>query len=189
MSTPIHTAAQGYGNIYTPHAGSMIIQVQREMGLANRTIVLSPRKVRLLRFFNSRNGIVLGVVLAASWLVLAVQAARIPLLTARLQHLEHTAQRLDSLETTLADMQQRYTQVQRLLGTPTVAAAAGASAPSGASAPAAAPAPSAVTNSTAAPVAAAGAAPTSRATQAPARPVTSTTSQASDSTTPSTPQK
>ena len=39
----------GYGNIYTPHAGSMIIQVQRETGLANRTIVISERQVALVR--------------------------------------------------------------------------------------------------------------------------------------------
>lgn len=115
--TPAHTVAQGYGNIYTPHAGSMVIQVQRELGLANRTIVLSPRKVRLLRFFTSRVGILLAVALAASWLLLAVQAFRVPLLTSRLRHLEHTAQRLDTLETTLTQLQSRYNQVHRLLGT------------------------------------------------------------------------
>ena len=48
MTDP-NTKHKGYGNIYTPHAGSMIIQVQREGGLANRTIVLSPRRVRLRR--------------------------------------------------------------------------------------------------------------------------------------------
>ena len=114
--TPAHTAAQGYGNIYTPHAGSMVIQVQRELGLANRTIVLSPRKVRLLRFFTSRIGKAIAVVLAASWLVLAVQAMRVPVLTTRLQTLEHTAHRLDTLETTLSRLQYRYNQVHRLLG-------------------------------------------------------------------------
>ena len=114
--TPAHTAAQGYGNIYTPHAGSMVIQVQRELGLANRTIVLSPRKVRLLRFFTSRIGKTLAIVLAASWLVLAIQAMRVPVLTTRLQTLEHTARRLDTLETTLSRLQYRYNQVHRLLG-------------------------------------------------------------------------
>ena len=47
----------GYGNIYTPHAGSMIIQVQRETGLANRTIVISERQVALLRIVGSRVGL------------------------------------------------------------------------------------------------------------------------------------
>ncbi len=115
-ATPVHTAAQGYGNIYTPHAGSMVIQVQRELGLANRTIVLSPRKVRLLRFFTSRVGKGIALVLAMSWLVLAILALRVPLLTNRLQNLEHTAQRLDTLETTLSRLQYRYNQVHRLLG-------------------------------------------------------------------------
>ena len=115
-ATPVHTAAQGYGNIYTPHAGSMVIQVQRELGLANRTIVLSPRKVRLLRFFTSRVGKGIAIVLGLSWIVLAYLALRVPLLTNRLQNLEHTAQRLDTLETTLSRLQYRYNQVHRLLG-------------------------------------------------------------------------
>ncbi len=51
---------QGYGNIYTPHAGSMVIQVQREGGLANRTIVLNQRTVRMLRFVLSRTGMAIG---------------------------------------------------------------------------------------------------------------------------------
>lgn len=130
-ATPVHTAAQGYGNIYTPHAGSMVIQVQRELGLANRTIVLSPRKVRLLRFFTSRVGKGIALVLAMSWLVLAILALRVPLLTNRLQNLEHTAQRLDTLETTLSRLQYRYNQVHRLLG-PTAAPTATPTAQSGA---------------------------------------------------------
>ena len=152
-ATPVHTAAQGYGNIYTPHAGSMVIQVQRELGLANRTIVLSPRKVRLLRFFTSRVGKGIALVLAMSWLVLAILALRVPLLTNRLQNLEHTAQRLDTLETTLSRLQYRYNQVHRLLGptaAPTAAPTATPTAQPGAtsepvygatSAPAAATAP------------------------------------------------
>jgi hypothetical protein len=136
-ATPVHTAAQGYGNIYTPHAGSMVIQVQRELGLANRTIVLSPRKVRLLRFFTSRVGKGIAVVLGLSWIVLAYLALRVPLLTNRLQNLEHTAQRLDTLETTLSRLQYRYNQVHRLLGpstapTPTAAATAAPAAASAA---------------------------------------------------------
>jgi hypothetical protein len=136
MNTPIHTAAQGYGNIYTPHAGSMIIQVQRELGLANRTIVLSARKVRMLRFFNSRNGRLVALFLIASWVGLAFQAARIPLLTARLDRLEHTTQKLDSLQTTLSGLQNRYNKLHTLLGT----SASGNTTPAAPSAPAAAPA-------------------------------------------------
>lgn len=144
--TPVHTAAQGYGNIYTPHAGSMVIQVQRELGLANRTIVLSPRKVRLLRFFTSRVGKGIAIVLGLSWIVLAYLALRVPLLTNRLQNLEHTAQRLDTLETTLSRLQYRYNQVHRLLG-PSAAPAAAVSAAAPAAAPGApAATPAAVAN-------------------------------------------
>lgn len=107
---------RGYGNIYTPHAGSMIIQVQREGGLANRTIVLSERQVKLLRFVTSRSGklVLLGVL--ASWLYFAVEATRVPLLSRRLAHMEHNAQRLDTLQTTLGELQKRYEQVTRMLG-------------------------------------------------------------------------
>ena len=79
-STP-GTSRRGYGNIYTPHAGSMVIQVQREGGLQSRTIVLSPRQVQLLRFFLSRSGRVLGVIVAVAAIGLAVEASRVPVLT------------------------------------------------------------------------------------------------------------
>jgi hypothetical protein len=137
--TPVHTAAQGYGNIYTPHAGSMVIQVQRELGLANRTIVLSPRKVRLLRFFTSKVGKGIAIALGLSWIVLAYLALRVPLLTNRLQNLEHTAQRLDTLETTLSRLQYRYNQVHRLLGPSAGPAANAAATGAGAASPTAAP--------------------------------------------------
>jgi hypothetical protein len=114
-STP-GTSRRGYGNIYTPHAGSMVIQVQREGGLQSRTIVLSPRQVQLLRFFLSRSGRVLGVIVAVAAIGLAVEASRVPVLTRRLASFEHTATRLDTLERSLAELQKRYDQVQRMLG-------------------------------------------------------------------------
>jgi hypothetical protein len=107
---------KGYGNIYTPHAGSMIITVQREAGLANRTLVLSPRRVKALRLLNSRIGLSVLGILVLSWIVLAVQAVRVPLLQQRLANMEKDAARLDTLEQTLGELQQRYTQVQRMLG-------------------------------------------------------------------------
>lgn len=107
---------KGYGNIYTPHAGSMIIQVQREGGLANRTIVLSPRRVKLLRFVMSRTGIGIGIALATLFVFFAVQAARVPILTQRLSRFERDAVRLDTLEQTLAQLTKRYEQVQTMLG-------------------------------------------------------------------------
>jgi murein DD-endopeptidase MepM/ murein hydrolase activator NlpD len=106
----------GYGNIYTPHAGSMIIQVQREGGLANRTIVLSPTRVRMLRFVLSRTGMVIASVLGIIFVFFGVQAARVPLLTRRLATMELDAKRLDTLQVTLGQLQKRYEQVQTMLG-------------------------------------------------------------------------
>ena len=106
---------RGYGNIYTPHAGAMIIHVQRESGLANRTVILSARKVRFLRI----GGIIAAVLLVigvSSWFYLATQAARVPLLTRRLAALERDAQQLDTLKRALAEVEGRYQQVQRMIG-------------------------------------------------------------------------
>jgi len=61
--------------------------------------------------------IALGVGLA-SWGYFAVQAARAPLLTWRITHLEQDAQRIDSLQKTLTQLQSRYEQVQRMLSAP-----------------------------------------------------------------------
>jgi murein DD-endopeptidase MepM/ murein hydrolase activator NlpD len=116
MTDPNGGQKQGYGNIYTPHAGSMIIQVQREGGLANRTIVLSPTRVRLLRFVLSRTGMVIGGVLALIFVFFGIQAARVPLLTRRLATMELDAKRLDTLQVTLGQLQKRYEQVQTMLG-------------------------------------------------------------------------
>ena len=107
---------KGYGNIYTPHAGSMIITVQREAGLANRTLVLSQRRVKLLRWLNSKYGRLAIGALALSWIVLAALAVRVPLMQQRLERMEKDAARLDTLQHTLTELQQRYTQVQRMLG-------------------------------------------------------------------------
>jgi murein DD-endopeptidase MepM/ murein hydrolase activator NlpD len=107
---------QGYGNIYTPHAGSMIIQVQREGGLANRTIVLSPTRVRMLRFVLSRTGMVIAAILGVVFAFFAIQAARVPFLTRRLQTMQVDAKRLDTLQVTLGQLQKRYEQVQTMLG-------------------------------------------------------------------------
>jgi hypothetical protein len=105
------------GNIYTPHAGQMIIQVARESGLQHRTFVLSPGQVRILRFLfrsrASRIGVIVGALLLA---VVVSQAARVPMLTYRISHMEHDAARLDTLERSLAELQKRYDQVQKMLG-------------------------------------------------------------------------
>ncbi len=118
-------AKRGYGNIYTPHAGAMIIHVQRERGLANRTIVLTQKQVRLLR----TGATILGVALlvgALSWVYLAAQAARVPFLTRRVAVLQHDVSRLDTLQHALDELDARFRQVQKMMGvsTPTSSVAA-----------------------------------------------------------------
>lgn len=130
---------RGYGNIYTPHAGSMIIHVQRESGLANRTIILTQRQVRLLRRGSYALGTLLVLVLL-SWVFLAMQAARVPLLTQRVQVLQHDVVRLDTLQTALTALEGRFQQVQHMLGATTPASPASLDAghsPNAAAAPAA----------------------------------------------------
>jgi hypothetical protein len=108
---------RGYGNIYTPHAGAMIIHVQRESGLANRTIILTQRQVRLLRYL----GYTVATLLlfgASSWFYLAAQASRVPLLSRRVNHLQHDVRRLDTLQRALSELEGRYQQVQQMLGAP-----------------------------------------------------------------------
>jgi outer membrane murein-binding lipoprotein Lpp len=106
---------RGYGNIYTPHAGAMIIHVQRESGLANRTLIFTQRQVRLFRL----GAIVLGsliVIGAVSWFFLAAQAARVPYLTRRVNQLQHDVSRLDTLQHSLNELAARFQQVQHMMG-------------------------------------------------------------------------
>src|SRR6185312_15863219 len=145
---------RGYGNIYTPHAGAMIIHVQRESGLANRTLIFSQRQVRLFRL----GAIVLGSLIAfgaVSWFFLAAQAARVPYLTRRVNQLQHDVSRLDTLQHSLNELAARFQQVQHMMGSSSISPAEASSigaaardtsvkskAPLVATAPAAAPAPS-----------------------------------------------
>jgi hypothetical protein len=94
----------------------MIIQVQRESGLQSRTIVLSARQIRILRFIMSRSGKLIAAGMAAIAVLLIIQAARVPALTGRISRMEHTAQRLDTLERSLSELQKRYDQVRTMMG-------------------------------------------------------------------------
>ena len=105
----------GYGNIYTPHAGSMIIQVQRETGLANRTIVISERQVALLRVLGSRVGVVAATMFLVTWLLFAAQSVRVPMLSGKIAALERDNRRIDSLQVALSRMHGRYEQVRQML--------------------------------------------------------------------------
>jgi len=115
MTDPTHSRTQGYGNIYTPHAGSMIIQVQRESGLANRTIIFTQRQVRLLRLALYVGGALLTIG-TMSWVYLAAQAARVPFLTSRVASLTKEVKQLDTLQARLAEMDRRFLQVQTMMG-------------------------------------------------------------------------
>lgn len=96
----------------------MLIHVQRENSLAHRTVVLRPWQVQALRALASRWFLALIALAVASWGYFAVQSARVPILTARLAHLEQEANRLDTLQRTLAVLQHRYEQVQSMLSAP-----------------------------------------------------------------------
>ncbi|MEI6814580.1 MAG: hypothetical protein WCL36_10420 [bacterium] len=93
----------------------MLIHVQRENGLAHRTLVLLPWQVQALRVLTSKLFLAILSIGLLSWGYFAVQSARVPLLNQRIAHLEQDAQRLDTLQRTLAELQDRYGQVQRLL--------------------------------------------------------------------------
>lgn len=106
---------RGYGNIYTPHAGAMIIHVQRESGLANRTIIFTQRQVRLFRI----GAIIVGTLIvfgSISWFFLAAQAARVPLLTRRVALLQRDVARVDTLQRSLNELAARFQQVQHMMG-------------------------------------------------------------------------
>jgi hypothetical protein len=110
--------SQHHGNIFSRDSGSMYVHVQRENSLAHHTMVLRPWQVQALRVLTSKWFLVaLGVGLA-SWGYFAAEAARVPLLTWRITHLEQDAQRIDSLQKTLTQLQSRYEQVQRMLSAP-----------------------------------------------------------------------
>lgn len=106
---------KGYGNIYTPHAGSMVIQVQRERGLANRTLTFTTTQVRLFRMGLWVGGTLL-VLLLTSWMYLAYRATQVPRMRAEIATLREANTRIDTLQRSLVEMERRYLQVQLLLG-------------------------------------------------------------------------
>ena len=106
---------EGYGNIYTPHAGSMIIQVQREHGLANRQIILTQRQVKLLKSLATRKWLVVGAFMVATWAWLVVDRAQ-EMIARRSNSAVAERLRVDSLARQLGELQQRYDQVSRMLG-------------------------------------------------------------------------
>lgn len=109
---------RGHGNIFTPHAGSMVIHVHRQTGLAHRTMTLHPWQVQALRLLTSKWFLVALFTALTSWGYFALQTARVPFLKQRIAHMEEDARRLDTLQARLGQLQARYEQVQRMLSTP-----------------------------------------------------------------------
>jgi len=117
--TPHEARLHRHGDIFSPHAGSMIIHAQRENGLARRSITLAAWQVQVLRFFTSRWVFLALAAALITWGYFAVQAARVPFLLIRMEQMEQDAARLDSLRRTVTLLQRRYDQVQRMLAAST----------------------------------------------------------------------
>lgn len=113
------TGSQEHGDVFGRGSGSMFIHVQRESGLAHRTLVLRPWQVQALRLVVSRWFAIALTVTIASWAYFAVQTARVPFLTKRITHLEQDAAKIDTLQATLEQLQRRYDQVQQMLSAST----------------------------------------------------------------------
>lgn len=124
-------SARASGGLLAPESGSLYVHLQAENGVAHRTIRISPGRVRLLRSLFSPWGFVLVLALVGSWVYFAVQSVRVPVLTQRVADLQAERARVDTLSAKLRDLQQRYDQVQRMLGViPADAGAAGTTAAS-----------------------------------------------------------
>ena len=120
MTNPDRDAgSQEHGDVFGRGSGSMFIHVQRESGLAHRTLVLRPWQVQAVRLVVSRWFAIALTATIVSWAYFAVQTARVPFLTKRITHLEQDAAKIDTLQATLEQLQRRYDQVQQMLSAST----------------------------------------------------------------------
>jgi hypothetical protein len=108
-------ARDAHGRILHRDGGALYVHLHRETGLAHRHYVLRPWQVRTLAALTSRLMVLVYVVAIVTWGWTASQAARVPILQQRIAQLERDGQRLDTLSATLAELQARYEQVQRML--------------------------------------------------------------------------
>lgn len=109
-------ARDAHGSILDPSAGSLYVHMHRESGLAHRHYVLKPWQVRALRVLLSVPMRMLYVVALVVWGWMATQAARVPVLQERVGVLTREAAKLDTLTIRLSELQDRYDQVERMLG-------------------------------------------------------------------------
>ena len=115
MTAPGRNGSEEHGDVFGRGSGNMFIHVQRESGLAHRTLVLRPWQVQALRLVVSRWFAVALAVALLSWAYFALQTTRVPFLTRRITHLEQDAAKIDTLQATLEQLQRRYAQVQQML--------------------------------------------------------------------------
>jgi len=99
-------------------AGALYVHLQAENGVEHRTLILSPARVRALRTLWSGWGVALLLAIGGSWVYFALESMRIPLLRDRIAELEAEAQRIDTLQAKLQELQKQYDQVYRMLGAP-----------------------------------------------------------------------
>lgn len=109
-------AKDAHGTILDPASGALYVHMHRESGLAHRHYVLKPWQVRTLAVLISRPLLIVYVMALVTWGWTASQAMRVPLLQQRIGALTRDAARLDTLTVRLSQLQDRYDQVQRMLG-------------------------------------------------------------------------
>lgn len=109
-------AKDAHGSILDPGSGALYVHMHRESGLAHRHYVLKPWQVRAIAILTSRPMLVIYVTALVTWGWMASQALRVPLLQQRIGTLTRDAARLDTLTVRLSELQDRYDQVQRMLG-------------------------------------------------------------------------
>jgi hypothetical protein len=112
-------AKDAHGSILDPASGALYVHMHRESGLAHRHYVLKPWQLRTLGVIISRPMLILYVMALVIWGWMASQAVRVPVLQRRIGELTRDAARLDTLTVRLSQLQDRYDQVQRMLGAAT----------------------------------------------------------------------
>lgn len=128
-------ARHAHGHILDRDGGALFVHLHRESGLAHRHYVLRPWQVRTFAILTSRPLLLVYLLAVVTWGWMAGQAARVPVLQQRIVQLETDAQRLDTLSATLAQLQARYEQVQRMLSAATLQQAQAAARDTGTTTP------------------------------------------------------
>lgn len=122
-------ARDAHGHILDPSSGALYVHMHRENGLAHRHYVLKPWQVRSLSVFLSRPMLAIYFIALLLWGWMAGQAIQVPILQQRIRELAKDSERLDTLTATLEELQERYAQVQQMLGAARTATPAATASP------------------------------------------------------------